>query len=60
MVTEKDAVEILSCAEGNGIPVWLDGGWGVDALLGEETRVARGAIKRGSRTSSICFPAAPE
>jgi lincosamide nucleotidyltransferase A/C/D/E len=21
-----------------GIPIWLDGGWGVDALLGEQTR----------------------
>ena len=21
-----------------GIPVWLDGGWGIDALLGRETR----------------------
>jgi lincosamide nucleotidyltransferase A/C/D/E len=22
----------------NGVPLWLDGGWGVDALLGEQTR----------------------
>ena len=22
----------------NGVPLWLDGGWGVDALLGAETR----------------------
>jgi lincosamide nucleotidyltransferase A/C/D/E len=21
-----------------GIPIWLDGGWGIDALLGEQTR----------------------
>ncbi|MGE0451377.1 MAG: nucleotidyltransferase domain-containing protein [Vicinamibacterales bacterium] len=24
-----------------GIPVWLDGGWGVDALLGRQTRAHR-------------------
>ncbi len=24
--------------EGVGIEVWLDGGWGVDALLGEQRR----------------------
>lgn len=22
-----------------GIPIWLDGGWGVDALLEEQTRI---------------------
>lgn len=38
MVNQIDAVEIISYAEENGIDFWLDGGWGVDALLGEETR----------------------
>jgi len=38
MVSKKDAVEIISYAEDNGINVWLDGGWGVDALLKMETR----------------------
>ena len=38
MVNKKDAIEIISYAEENGIDIWLDGGWGVDALLGEETR----------------------
>ena len=29
---------MLLLFEGAGIPVWLDGGWGVDALLGTQTR----------------------
>ena len=39
MVTKKDAVEIITYAEENEISIWIDGGWGVDALIGEETRV---------------------
>jgi lincosamide nucleotidyltransferase A/C/D/E len=38
MVNQTDALEIISYAEENGITVWLDGGWGVDALLEEQTR----------------------
>jgi len=34
----SDVVWILDCLERAGIPIWLDGGWGVDALLGEQTR----------------------
>ena len=30
--------QIVDRLEGQGIEVWLDGGWGVDALLGEQTR----------------------
>jgi lincosamide nucleotidyltransferase A/C/D/E len=32
------AVEIIQLLEDAGIEVWLDGGWAVDALLGEQTR----------------------
>lgn len=38
MVNQTDALEIISYAEENGITVWLDGGWGIDALLEEQTR----------------------
>nr|WP_063851342.1 lincosamide nucleotidyltransferase Lnu(D) [Streptococcus uberis]ABR14060.1 putative lincosamide nucleotidyltransferase [Streptococcus uberis] len=38
MVNKADAIEIILYAEENEIDIWLDGGWGVDALLGEETR----------------------
>jgi lincosamide nucleotidyltransferase A/C/D/E len=31
-------VEIVDLLEAEGVDVWLDGGWGVDALLDEETR----------------------
>ncbi len=38
MVSKTDAIEIITWAEENGISIWIDGGWGVDALLEEETR----------------------
>lgn len=38
MVNKEDAIEIISYAVDNGIDIWLDGGWGVDALLETETR----------------------
>lgn len=31
-------LELLELFEAAGIPVWLDGGWGVDALLQTQTR----------------------
>jgi lincosamide nucleotidyltransferase A/C/D/E len=33
-----EAVRILARLEAAGIAAWVDGGWGVDALLGTETR----------------------
>lgn len=33
-----EVIDLLSCLERSGITVWVDGGWGVDALLGEQTR----------------------
>jgi lincosamide nucleotidyltransferase A/C/D/E len=38
MMRAEDVHEIVDCLEAVGIAVWLDGGWGVDALLGEQTR----------------------
>lgn len=37
-MTAPALVELLRLFESEAIPVWLDGGWGVDALLGEQTR----------------------
>src|SRR5262245_6234594 len=37
-MTGGSVLEILDLLAAAGIGVWLDGGWGVDALLGEETR----------------------
>ena len=38
MITAADVIRVLDALSKAGITVWLDGGWGVDALLGEETR----------------------
>jgi len=38
MMTADDVLEIIRSLERSLIGIWLDGGWGVDALLGEETR----------------------
>jgi lincosamide nucleotidyltransferase A/C/D/E len=34
----SEVARLADALEGAGIAVWLDGGWGVDALLEEETR----------------------
>ena len=39
MIGSDDVGEILDRLAVCGIEVWVDGGWGVDALLGEQTRV---------------------
>ena len=38
MITLIDACEIIKIAEDNNFKLYIDGGWGVDALLGEVTR----------------------
>lgn len=37
-MTAADVVEMVQLLSDNGIRVHVDGGWGVDALLGEQTR----------------------
>jgi len=37
-MTGNDVVEIIQLFNQNHIDVYIDGGWGVDALLGEQTR----------------------
>src|SRR5258708_13462661 len=37
-MSAKDVVEFVRLTEENGIDFHLDGGWGVDALLGLQTR----------------------
>jgi lincosamide nucleotidyltransferase A/C/D/E len=37
-MTAADVVEILGWLGTASVDVWLDGGWGVDALVGEQTR----------------------
>lgn len=38
MVNAKEAKELYRLLSDNGIQIWLTGGWGIDALLGKETR----------------------
>ena len=35
---EKDAADLNAMLEENGLEVYVDGGWAVDAVLGEQTR----------------------
>ena len=35
----KDVVALYSLISSHDIPIWLDGGWGVDVLLERQTRV---------------------
>jgi lincosamide nucleotidyltransferase A/C/D/E len=52
-----EVVDVLECLDRGGVPVWLDGGWGVDALMGCQTRahgdldlaLARGGLDRACR-----------
>lgn len=37
-MTEQDVVTLLELLAAKGVTPWVDGGWGVDALLGEQTR----------------------
>jgi len=40
-VRAEDVLRVVELFARASIDVWLDGGWGVDALLGEETRAHR-------------------
>jgi lincosamide nucleotidyltransferase A/C/D/E len=45
-VTDLDAgtlLRVLDALRAADVPVWLAGGWGIDALLGEQTRAHRDA-----------------
>jgi lincosamide nucleotidyltransferase A/C/D/E len=37
-MSEARALEVVSRLEAAGVPVWVTGGWGVDALVGRQTR----------------------
>jgi len=38
MMSATEVVSVISLLEDDGIEVYVDGGWGVDALLGRQTR----------------------
>lgn len=35
---QKEVIDLYNQLENLGIKIWVDGGWGVDALLGKQTR----------------------
>ena len=37
-MTSVDVLDFYRTMFAMGVEVWIDGGWGVDALLGEQTR----------------------
>src|ERR1700736_3930072 len=37
-MTPVDVIDLYTSIENLGVKIWVDGGWGVDALLGEQTR----------------------
>lgn len=37
-MTSRDVIDLYESLEGLGVEIWIDGGWGVDALLGEQSR----------------------
>ena len=38
VMTSKEVLDIYLKSETTGVKLWIDGGWGVDALLGRQTR----------------------
>jgi lincosamide nucleotidyltransferase A/C/D/E len=38
MMEARIVLDVVTALRRSGVPVWLDGGWGVDALVGEQTR----------------------
>jgi [ribosomal protein S5]-alanine N-acetyltransferase len=37
-MAEEDVLRVLASVSDQNVPVWVAGGWGIDALLGEQTR----------------------
>jgi lincosamide nucleotidyltransferase A/C/D/E len=40
-MTVEDVVEVLTALDAGGVDYWVGGGWGIDALLGRQTREHR-------------------
>ena len=35
---KSEVIRLYNLFQDNGIKIWIDGGWGIDALLGDQTR----------------------
>jgi lincosamide nucleotidyltransferase A/C/D/E len=40
-MTPEDVIDVLAALDAGGIAYWVDDGWGLDALLGQQTRTHR-------------------
>ena len=49
-MTADDVLAVLDLLAAGGITVWVDGGWAVDVLLGEQTRPTRTSTSASSPT----------
>ena len=38
VVTSHNVIDLCRTLESRGVEIWIDGGWGVDALLGQQSR----------------------
>lgn len=38
MMEAEDVLKLYNLFQENGVEVWIDGGWGIDSLLGKQTR----------------------
>lgn len=38
-MNKQDVIDLIKAIKNIGVEVWLDGGWGVDALIGAQTRM---------------------
>ncbi len=39
MMQAEDVIKLYNLLQENYIEVWIDGGWGIDALIGNQTRL---------------------
>ncbi len=60
-MTGAEVARIVAYLESAGVRIWLDGGWGVDALVGQETRPHSDldAVVELDKTDSIIAALAP-
>ena len=49
-VTKTDLLKVLDLMEASGIQYWLDGGWGVDVLVGKQTGMWISTLMPGAQT----------
>jgi lincosamide nucleotidyltransferase A/C/D/E len=57
-LTSIDVIDLYATLENLGVEIWIDGGWGVDALLGEQSRPHQDLDIYGPAEKAEMYPAA--